>query len=531
MSMVRKLAVGLLGTAVAAGMVGAAPSAARAATPAEQLAADVAAQCVILCTLSATASGEVVTVTGAAAVSSPITLAIPQGVTLEWRATLGATAKGTLLSVSGPGKLLIGDSKQEGSPGLAASVDGSTAIVSAGAPVQFDGGSLTVAGTAIKANGQVPVTISGGSIMVDGAAGATGVASDGPVAMTGGELAATGGEATAFASSPGGVAITGGTVNAANGKLFARNGSDPKLVIDGDILVVAESGQTLADVTLVRGMVRAGSNRTVAGAYTMSADLANYGVLAVLPKATLSVPHEMFLDNYGALSNQGTILVDGQLTNGGAIDTSGKITVTDTGTWVDYGTITGSGKIVVAGKQVYPAPNPITAAPQIKKPNSDTVTPGTVLSVKGVPAGWTAKYQWRRAGKAIAKATAKTYKVRKADQGHNLTVKTTLSKAGYVSKSFVSDPLAVKAKTASFTPKAKGTAKQGKTLKAAGLPKGWKATKYRWLRDGKAIAKATKASYKLTAADVSHKISVRVTVGKSGRTATTKTSAARSVSK
>jgi hypothetical protein len=88
----------------------------------------------------------------------------------------------------------------------------------------------------------------------------------------------------------------------------------------------------------------------------------------------------------------------------------------------------------------------------------------------------------------------------------------------------------VPAKTASFTPKISGTAKVGNTLKATGAPSGWTA-KYQWLRDGKAIAKATKVSYKVTAADPGHKLSVKVTVSKSGSTTTAKTSAAKSLAK
>ncbi len=76
-------------------------------------------------------------------------------------------------------------------------------------------------------------------------------------------------------------------------------------------------------------------------------------------------------------------------------------------------------------------------------------------------------------------------------------------------------------------PKATGTFKVGKTVKAT---KGtWSATptkvSYRWLRSGKAISGATKVSYKLKKADKGKKLSVRVTVSRSGYTTATAVSA------
>lgn len=77
-------------------------------------------------------------------------------------------------------------------------------------------------------------------------------------------------------------------------------------------------------------------------------------------------------------------------------------------------------------------------------------------------------------------------------------------------------------------PKIKGTAKVGKKLTAT---KGsWAVpvtvAKYQWLRDGKAIAKATKAKYKLKAKDRGKRIKVRVTVTSPGYAATNATSKA-----
>ncbi len=81
------------------------------------------------------------------------------------------------------------------------------------------------------------------------------------------------------------------------------------------------------------------------------------------------------------------------------------------------------------------------------------------------------------------------------------------------------------------TPKIAGTAKVGATLKAK--PGSWAPAPvtltYQWLRNGKAIAKATKSSYKLVKADKGRKIAVKVTGSKSGYQKVAKTSAAKKI--
>ena len=81
------------------------------------------------------------------------------------------------------------------------------------------------------------------------------------------------------------------------------------------------------------------------------------------------------------------------------------------------------------------------------------------------------------------------------------------------------------------TPKITGTAKVGSTLKAN--PGTWApapvSLTYQWLRNGKAIAKATKSSYKLVKADKGKKIAVKVTGSKAGYQKVAKTSAAKTI--
>lgn len=88
------------------------------------------------------------------------------------------------------------------------------------------------------------------------------------------------------------------------------------------------------------------------------------------------------------------------------------------------------------------------------------------------------------------------------------------------------------AKLKSARPKIAGTAKTGKTLKVrtGSWTTGTKLS-YRWYRNGKKVAKATKASYRLRSADVGKRIRVKVTGKKSGHKSVTRTSKATAVVK
>ncbi len=144
----------------------------------------------------------------------------------------------------------------------------------------------------------------------------------------------------------------------------------------------------------------------------------------------------------------------------------------------------------------------------------------------------TVKYQWLRNAAVISGATKSSYVLTAADLGKKISIKVTYVKTGYT------DATAVSAATASVaaakfssapTPKISGTAAVGYTLKASVGKASPSATtvKYQWLRDGKAISKATKSSYKLTSSDRSRKITVRVEFSRSGYQSVAKTAASR----
>jgi len=160
-----------------------------------------------------------------------------------------------------------------------------------------------------------------------------------------------------------------------------------------------------------------------------------------------------------------------------------------------------------------------------------TALVGSVLTAKPgtwAPGAVTLTYQWKRNGVAIAGATAATYTLALADAGTSVTVTVLGSRAGFTAVSKTSVALAARGVfTATPVPTIAGTASVGSTLTAK--PGIWAPVptyKYQWTRNGVAIAGATAATYKLTAADGGQQVRVVVTGSRTGFTSVVKTSAA-----
>jgi hypothetical protein len=143
-------------------------------------------------------------------------------------------------------------------------------------------------------------------------------------------------------------------------------------------------------------------------------------------------------------------------------------------------------------------------------------------------------YQWLRDGAPIPGATSATYLLGAADVGHRVSVAVTAAKAGYGAVSTYSQAATVGGTRFSKVagPSVSGTAKVGKTLKAKAGKASPKPARvaYQWLRNGRPIAGATKAKYKLTKTDKKTKVSVQVTVFRDGYYPVAKTSKAKKVS-
>lgn len=176
----------------------------------------------------------------------------------------------------------------------------------------------------------------------------------------------------------------------------------------------------------------------------------------------------------------------------------------------------------------------VTRATAIYAPTptvSGTARYGSKVSVGGgswCPAATARKFQWLRNGAAIAKATGSTYTLTTSDIGKKISVRVTGTRTGLSTVVKTSAQVVVgKGTLGAKTPAITGTAKKGKKLKvkmSAWTPAKVKIS-YQWLRNGKAIKKATKSSYKLTKSDKKKYISVRVTGSKTGYATVSKTSA------
>jgi hypothetical protein len=178
---------------------------------------------------------------------------------------------------------------------------------------------------------------------------------------------------------------------------------------------------------------------------------------------------------------------------------------------------------------------------------SGTPDVGSTLTVQ--PADWgttpaSDTFEWLRDGEGDVLSRARTYVPTEADLGHTLVVvervrigseqndssstPVQVGPAGEVSAPPAAPapgaapapaPAAIVPAVNRKPPTIKGTARVGKRLsvrsKGSWTAPGHTFT-YQWLRNGKAIAKATKSSYKLTKKDRKKKIALRVSARRSG---------------
>ena len=137
------------------------------------------------------------------------------------------------------------------------------------------------------------------------------------------------------------------------------------------------------------------------------------------------------------------------------------------------------------------------------------------------PSGTKKSYRWMRDGKSIKGATHSTYTPTATDLNRRLSVKVSASKSGFVSLSKTSSKTAKIGKGSlkiKKYPAISGSHKTGKTLNAKSGTWSAKPDKYRyqWYRNGAAISKASKSSYRFSARDHGKVIYVKVTAHKKG---------------
>lgn len=159
-----------------------------------------------------------------------------------------------------------------------------------------------------------------------------------------------------------------------------------------------------------------------------------------------------------------------------------------------------------------------------------TAKVGSKLTAKAAPAnkpGAKLTYIWLRDGKGIFQQHKSTYTLTPADFGKKISVDAQYTSNNYDTAVVRSSAKTVAAGTMNVTKKPAVSGKKvvGKTVKlSAGSysPKAEKVT-YQWMRNGKNIKGATKSSYKVTKADRSAKLTVKVNAAKKGYTTRTAT--------
>ncbi|TQK70057.1 carboxypeptidase regulatory-like domain-containing protein [Nocardioides sp. SLBN-35] len=130
------------------------------------------------------------------------------------------------------------------------------------------------------------------------------------------------------------------------------------------------------------------------------------------------------------------------------------------------------------------------------------------------PAEVTPEYRWLRDGEPVAGATGPTYLLTEADATHRVAVEVTATKTAYAPTSSTSPQSARVTHgliAATTSPSVSGVTRVGEELSVD--PGTWNTADlslaYQWLRDGEPIG-ATGATYRLRAADLEHRISVRI---------------------
>jgi hypothetical protein len=141
-----------------------------------------------------------------------------------------------------------------------------------------------------------------------------------------------------------------------------------------------------------------------------------------------------------------------------------------------------------------------------------------------VPVATAYRYQWKRDGANIPRATSSSYVLTASDLNKEITVAVTGIRSGYAPTTQLSentDPVFEGFFASAPRPTVAGRAKVGQLLTAQTgrwLPSA--SISYQWLRDGEPIAGATNSNYRLVQADLAAAVSVKVTANRSGYRAT-----------
>ena len=205
-------------------------------------------------------------------------------------------------------------------------------------------------------------------------------------------------------------------------------------------------------------------------------------------------------------------------------------------------TVSGDGRATVTliGSPASSAVQPATQqVPTVEA--QGVVAVGSTLSASGTWAeGTLLTFQWLRDGVAIERAVSSHYNLVDADLNHQISVRVTAVRSGYVDATVTSAATTPVVTARSSEPTQpipavvtagkvaiSGSARVGSSVRATTI--GWErhaALSYQWFRSGSSIAGANSATYRLVAADLGRNLTVRVIGAVTGKVSVSRSSKA-----
>jgi hypothetical protein len=152
---------------------------------------------------------------------------------------------------------------------------------------------------------------------------------------------------------------------------------------------------------------------------------------------------------------------------------------------------------------------------------SGKVSVGTSVSavVRNVDSETSLTFQWYLDGSEISDAKSNSYQLTQAQFGHQISLKVTASRPGYLTTTQVTPPVSVESGRLSLTPTPtiSGSGRVGERLSVTigEWDQGVQLSKT-WMRDESPIPRESSDTYLLKSTDFGHKISFRVTASLSG---------------
>lgn len=133
-------------------------------------------------------------------------------------------------------------------------------------------------------------------------------------------------------------------------------------------------------------------------------------------------------------------------------------------------------------------------------------------------------YRWYAAGRAIPRATSRTFRLTRAQGGKTVQVRVTGTLAGYPTVSQTSRKT-LRVMTAAATPRITGSSAAGRRLTVVrGTWTKGATVRYRWYADGRPLSGATRSTLMIPSGAVGKRITVRATGSRAGFATIVKTS-------